>query len=155
MALSKGRKAPDFQLASTEGRTFRLSETMAGRPCILYFYPKDFTPGCTKEACDFRDNFSFFKELDIDVVGISKDSVNTHKKFKEANQLPFELLADEKGEVSKKYEALVPLLGVNRRITYLLNKDHEIVSSFESMFAASKHIKQMVAAVKAHVADKS
>lgn len=154
MALSKGSKAPDFQLASTEGRTFHLREHLAGRPCILYFYPKDFTPGCTQEACDFRDNFSFFRELDIDVIGISRDSVSTHEKFKEANRLPFELLADEKGEVSRKYEALVPLLGVNRRITYLLDKDHKVVASFESMFAAGKHIKRMVAAVKAHMAAK-
>lgn len=99
MALSKGRKAPDFQLPSSKDRNFRLSETLAGCPCILYFYPKDFTPGCTQEACDFRDNFSFFKELDIDVVGISKDTVATHKKFIETNKLPFELLSDEKGEV--------------------------------------------------------
>lgn len=152
MALRNGSKAPDFQLPSTQGRTFQLSESMQGKPGILYFYPKDFTPGCTKEACDFRDNFSFFKELDIEVIGISRDSINTHKKFIEANQIPFELLADEKGEVSKKYEALVPLLNVNRRITYLLDKDHRIVESFESMFAAGKHIKKMVEAVKKNYA---
>ena len=148
MALKNGRTAPDFQLASSKGGTFKLRENMKDSPCILYFYPKDFTPGCTQEACDFRDNFPFFKELDIEVIGISRDSVKTHQKFIEANQLPFELLADEKGEVSKKYEALVPLLGVNRRITYLLDKDHKIVDSFENMFAAGKHIKKMVEAVK-------
>jgi thioredoxin-dependent peroxiredoxin len=154
MALKKGRKAPDFQLPSSKDRNFRLSETLAGYPCILYFYPKDFTPGCTQEACDFRDNFSFFRELDIDVVGISRDTVATHKKFIKANRLPFELLSDEKGEVSKKYEALVPLLGVNRRITYLLDKEHKIAASFESMFAAGKHIKNMVQAVKESMVEK-
>jgi len=148
MALTPGSQAPDFMLSSTEGRTFKLSESMRDRPCILYFYPKDFTPGCTKEACDFRDNFSFFRELDIDVIGISRDSVQTHQKFKQTHQLPFELLSDERGDVSKKYKALLPFLNVNRRITYLLDHEHKIIEVYESMFAASNHIKKMVAAVK-------
>ncbi|MFP4089890.1 MAG: peroxiredoxin [Cyclobacteriaceae bacterium] len=148
MALSEGSKAPDFTLPSTEGRTFKLSEAMAGKPCILYFYPKDFTPGCTQEACEFRDHFAFFKELDIDVVGISRDSIATHRKFKEANQLPFELLADERGDVSKLYKASLPFLGVTRRISYLLDKNHKIVAAYESMFAATNHIKKMTKAVK-------
>jgi peroxiredoxin Q/BCP len=121
---------------------------MAGKPCILYFYPKDFTPGCTQEACEFRDHFAYFKDLSIDVIGISRDSVATHKKFKEANQLPFELLSDERGDVARQYKALLPFLGVTRRITYLLNGEHKIVAAYESMFAAKNHIQKMTEAVK-------
>lgn len=148
MALKKGTQAPDFELPSSNGKKFRLSESVKGKPCILYFYPKDFTPGCTKEACDFRDSFSFFKELDIDVVGISRDSVETHQKFVKAHRLPFELLADKNGKVSKQYDALVPIIGVNRRITYLLDQDHKVAETFDNMFAADRHIKRMVEAVK-------
>ena len=152
MALKNKTKAPDFTLPSSSGNDFSLYRDLSGKPCIIYFYPKDFTPGCTQEACDFRDNFSFFKELSIDVIGISRDSVSTHQKFIKSHQLPFELLADEKGLVSKKYDALVPLIGVNRRITYLIDKEHRIVDSFESMFGASKHIKNMVKAVQQDLA---
>jgi peroxiredoxin Q/BCP len=151
MALSKGSKAPDFSLPSTEGRTFKLSETLMGKPCILYFYPKDFTPGCTQEACDFRDHFSYFRDLEIDVVGISRDSVKVHQKFKATHKLPFELLADEQGLVSKKYKASLPLLGLSRRITYLLDGNHIIVEVYESMFAAGSHIKKMIAASKKNI----
>ncbi len=80
---------------------------MKGKPCILYFYPRDFTPGCTREACGFRDQFAEFRGLDIDVTGISRDSVATHLKFKETHRLPFELLADEQGEVATLYKAAI------------------------------------------------
>jgi peroxiredoxin Q/BCP len=119
MPLSLQQQAPDFTLPSTAGN-FRLSETFRNKPCILYFYPKDFTPGCTKEACEFRDQFAEFRVLDIDIVGISRDSVNTHLRFKETYRLPFELLADEKGEVSSLYQANILFLPLTRRVTYCL-----------------------------------
>lgn len=144
MALSIGSKAPDFILASTKGLDFQLSKDLSNRPCILYFYPKDFTPGCTQEACDFRDHFSYFEGLEIDIVGISKDSISTHLQFKDTHKLPFELLSDEKGEVSKKYQAVLPFVGINRRITYLLDREHRIVAVYENMFGAGKHIQKMV-----------
>lgn len=148
MALSIGTKAPDFILPSTKGVDFQLSKDIVAKPCILYFYPKDFTPGCTQEACDFRDHFSYFEGLDIDIFGISKDSIPTHLKFKEKYQLPFELLADEKGVVSKKYQALLPFLGTTRRITYLLDKELRVAAVYENMFGAGKHIQKMVQMTK-------
>lgn len=144
MALQIGTQAPDFTLPSTSGENFTLSKDMANKPCILYFYPKDFTPGCTAEACDFRDNIAQFKDLGVDVFGISRDAVSTHLRFKKSYKLPFELLADIDGTVAKSYDALIPLLGVTKRITYLLDKNHHIATAYESLFGAKQHIKEMI-----------
>lgn len=149
MPLTENTKAPDFSLPSTGGATFKLSEHAAGKTCILYFYPKDFTPGCTAQACEFRDSFALFRELDVPVYGISRDSLKTHERFKQEHRLPFDLLADEEGKVAKLYKASIPLMGVNRRITYLLNPERLIVAVYENMFAAEKHIKEMIKRVKA------
>ena len=146
MALATQTQAPDFTLPSTQGSDFTLSQQ--GKPLIIYFYPKDFTPGCTIEACDFRDNILFFKGFEIDVVGISKDSLETHQKFKEKYGLPFELLSDKKGEVAKLYKALVPLINIPKRISYLLDKDRKIVAIYENFFGARKHIQEMIQQIK-------
>lgn len=148
MALKINTPAPDFVLPSTDGSDFHLYTSMKDKPCILYFYPKDFTPGCTLEACDFRDNFTFFKEVEIDVLGISRDSMDTHLKFQKAHQLPFELLSDSKGEVSKLYDALLPLIGINRRITYLLDHKLHIKAVYNNLFAYRNHIREMISEVK-------
>lgn len=148
MALKVGTQAPDFTLPSTSGADLSLSKDMAGKPCIVYFYPKDFTPGCTKEACSFRDAFSEFKGLDIDVFGISRDDIPSHQKFKAEYDLPFDLLSDKSGEVCKSYKSLIPFVGVPKRITYLLDKEHKIAAVYDSMFDANGHIEQMIAEVK-------
>jgi peroxiredoxin Q/BCP len=144
MALSIGSKAPDFTVASTSGKNFTLSKDMAGKACILYFYPKDFTSVCTAEACDFRDNIAHFADMGIEVIGISRDSVATHLRFKKANELPFELLADEDGKVSKAYKAQVPLIGMTKRITYLIDQNHQIATAYDNLFGAKQHIKEMI-----------
>lgn len=148
MALKVGDKAPDFTLDSTSGSSFSLEEDQKGKSCILYFYPKDFTPGCTQEACDFRDHFHVFKSLDIEVFGISTDSIQKHLEFKEKYQLPFDLLTDNDAKVAKRYKAAMPLLNMTRRITYLLDKEHNIAAVYENLLGAGKHIDQMVRAVK-------
>lgn len=148
MALQQHSQAPDFQLESTSGSTFTLSKSAQGRPLIIYFYPKDFTPGCTKEACEFRDSFEFFNDLDIEIYGISRDSVATHHEFKKAHNLPFHLLADEDGKIADLYEASVPLINFTKRVTYLLDKDHKILGAYTNLFGARKHIREMVKLVK-------
>ncbi len=148
MALKPPTQAPDFTLASTSGSDFTLSKDFAGKPCIIYFYPKDFTSTCTAEACDFRDNIGFFRNLGIDVVGISRDTVETHLKFKEENKLTFELLADTKGKVAGDFGALVPLIGITRRVTFLLDKDHKVFATYENFFQSAVHIKEMIEQVK-------
>ncbi len=148
MPLKVHQPAPDIYLPSTSGNHFKMSRDLVNQPAIIYFYPKDFTPGCTQEACSFRDAFSVFRGLNITVVGISRDSIETHQKFKKQHQLPFELLSDRDGSVAKKYGALVPFLKVVRRITYLVDANHKIAAVYEDMFGAEKHIQQMVKAVK-------
>lgn len=144
MPLKENVQAPDFTLPSTEGKDFSLSRTVANKPLILYFYPKDFTNVCTKEACEFRDQFAFFREQEILVYGISRDNIETHERFRAQYKLPFHLLADEAGDVAKLYKATIPLLPVTRRITYLLDRDHQVAGVYEQMFGYEEHIRQMI-----------
>lgn len=144
MAIKIGKKAPDFSLPSTSGKDFKLSKDFFGKSCIIYFYPKDFTGGCTAQACEFRDEFETFRDLDIPIVGISRDDMATHNRFKKAYQLPFELLSDTDGKVCKAYDALVPILGLPKRITYLLDEGHVVKDVFQDMFNAKGHIKKML-----------
>ena len=102
MALKVGDKAPAFKLKNQDGETTSLSD-LKGKPVVLYFYPKDDTPGCTKEACNFRDEFPKFGKMKAEIIGISTDSVDSHKKFTDKYKLPFNLLADEKKEIVEKY----------------------------------------------------
>jgi len=103
MSLSIGDKAPDFTLPTdVDHQTITLSQ-LRGKKVVLYFYPKDSTPGCTKEACDFRDNFAAFRKHNVEIFGISRDSLKSHKKFKEKYALPFQLLIDENGDVCETY----------------------------------------------------
>ena len=148
MALKIGKKAPDFTLPSTSGKNFSLSKDCKDKACIIYFYPKDFTRGCTAEACDFRDQFVAFRDLDIPVLGISRDDMPTHLRFKKEYKLPFELLSDEKGNVCNAYDALIPLIRVPKRITYFIDQDHIIQGVFSDMFESKKHVNEMIKLLK-------
>ena len=144
MPLKENTPAPDFTLPSTEGKNFTLSKDAAGKPLVLYFYPKDFSRVCTKEACEFRDQFAFFRHQQIQVYGISRDGIETHQRFRKQHELPFHLLADEAGEVAKLYKATIPLIPLTRRVTYLLDANHKIAAAFEKMFGFEEHIQQMI-----------
>jgi len=100
--IKEGKPAPDFELESDAGQTVKLSD-LRGRPIVLYFYPKDDTPGCTTEACEFRDAYDVFRERGAEVLGVSPDDVASHEKFKTKYELPFTLLADPEHEVAEKY----------------------------------------------------
>jgi peroxiredoxin Q/BCP len=102
--LQEGTPAPDFELESDEGSTVRLSD-LRGKPIVLYFYPKDDTPGCTKQACGFRDAYGEYQQRGAVVLGVSPDDVASHVKFKEKYGLPFTLLADPEHEVTERYGA--------------------------------------------------
>jgi peroxiredoxin Q/BCP len=104
MFLKVGDKAPSFRLKNQNGETISLSN-FKGKPVVLYFYPKDDTSGCTKEACNFRDEFPKFGKMKAEIIGVSADSVESHKKFADKYKLPFNLLSDEKKEVLEKYGA--------------------------------------------------
>ena len=137
-AIAEGRKAPDFTLESADGRTVSLSD-FEGKDVVVYFYPKDDTPGCTKEACSFRDADEVFKSKGIKVLGVSTDDEKSHQKFISKFQLPFDLLADtdksivesygvwgEKSMYGKKY------MGTNRK-TFLIGEDGNIAKIFDKV----------------------
>jgi peroxiredoxin Q/BCP len=144
MALSIGSQAPDFKLASTSEKVFQLKDYL-GKPLILFFYPKDFTKGCTAEACEFRDQFTEFRDMKVPVFGISRDDIPMHEKFKAAHQLPFDLLSDPDGKVCKAYDALIPVIKLPKRVTYLLDENHKIAGIFEGLFENKKHVAAMIA----------
>ena len=102
MALNVGDKAPSFKLKNQDAKVISLAD-LKGKPIVLYFYPKDDTSGCTKEACNFRDEFPKFGKMKAEIIGVSIDSVESHKKFANKYKLPFNLLSDEKKEVVEKY----------------------------------------------------
>lgn len=144
MAMKVGSKAPEFNLKSTGDKSVDSTKELKGKAFILYFYPKDFTPGCTAEACEFRDQFEAFRDLNVPVFGISKDTISTHERFKKENKLPFDLLSDPSGKVCKSYDALIPLIRMPKRITYLIDEDHKIAAVFSDMFESKKHISSML-----------
>lgn len=148
MALKIGTSAPDFTLPSTSEKNISLSRDFKGKSLILFFYPKDFTKGCTAEACEFRDQFAEFRNLEIPVFGISRDDIPTHEKFKKAYKLPFDLLSDESGKVCKEYDALIPLIKMPKRITYLLDSEHRIAGVFEGLFENKEHVSFMLSKLK-------
>ena len=123
-AVKVGDVAPDFSAASSAGTTVRLKDEVGISPIVLYFYPKDDTPGCTKEACGIRDNFAAFRKLNATVFGISYDSVESHKKFVEKYKLPFLLLSDPDKSIAKAYGAdgfIVP-----KRMTFIIDQSGKI-----------------------------
>ncbi|MFN2261231.1 MAG: peroxiredoxin [Psychroflexus sp.] len=148
MALDKGDKLPDFELKNQDGNTFKSSELKGEKPVVIYFYPKDFTPGCTKEACSFRDSYEDFQSIGAEVIGISNDSEKSHQKFAKKHQLPYILLSDQKGKVRKKFGVKKSLLGlVPGRETFVFNKSGQLIFKFNSL-DASNHMKKALKALQ-------
>ncbi|MDE5070403.1 MAG: peroxiredoxin [Trichodesmium sp. St19_bin2] len=123
MALSVGTKAPEFTVKDTNGKTVSLSD-FAGKTVVMYFYPKDDTPGCTKEAQSFRDNYAEYQGKDMVVLGVSMDDEASHKAFTEKYGLPFQLLADVEGAITKAYD--VEGSGYPKRVTYIIDAEGKI-----------------------------
>jgi peroxiredoxin Q/BCP len=122
--LPVGAPAPNFTAAAHDGQKVELAK-LKGKEVVLYFYPKDDTPGCTKEACDLRDSWSKLQKAGVIVFGVSTQDNTSHKAFAEKYKLPFPLLPDDKGEIAAKYK--VPVVdGKARRITYLIGKDGKV-----------------------------
>mgnify|MGYP005846805589 CR=1 FL=1 len=130
MALSVGTTAPDFTTKDDTGNTVTLS-SFQGKTVVLYFYPKDDTPGCTKEAQSFRDRYEEYQGKDIVVLGVSMDDETSHQAFKEKYGLPFALLADTDGTITKAYD--VDGGGYSKRVTYIINSAGIIDKVFETV----------------------
>ncbi|MBZ9651727.1 peroxiredoxin [Psychroflexus montanilacus] len=148
MSIEKGEKIPQFELKDQHGNTFNSEDVVGKKPVVIYFYPKDFTPGCTKEACSFRDSYEDFQEAGAEVIGISNDSEKSHSKFSKKYNLPFILLSDANGRVRKKFGIKKSLLGlVPGRETFVIDANGKVMFKFNSL-DASKHMKKALNAIK-------
>jgi len=150
--LTENSIAPDFSLPDENGKTHNLSD-YRGKDVVLYFYPKDDTPGCTTEACSFRDDYSAYEKTGVVILGVSVDSPKSHAKFKKKYQLPFTLLSDEKHEVCEKFGvwALKKMMGREYmgvlRTTFLISKDGLIQQVFKDVKPAG-HSQEILALVQ-------
>ncbi len=145
MPLSVGAQAPDFTVKDSEGNTVSLSD-FAGKTVVLYFYPKDDTPGCTKEAQSFRDNYEEYQGKEMVVLGVSQDDEASHKLFKEKYGLPFTLLADVDGAISKAYD--VDGGGYSKRVTYVIDGTGKI-TYVDTSVKTDTHAKDILAVTQA------
>jgi thioredoxin-dependent peroxiredoxin len=149
----EGQKAPAFRLEGNDGKTHSL-EDYRGKTVVLYFYPKDNTPGCTKEACGFRDSGAALKKSGAVVLGVSKDGIDSHNKFAEKYRLPFTLLSDPKTEVMKKYGAWgkkmmygKPVVGTIRS-TVVIDPKGKVVKHWPTIKKAESHPEEVLAFLK-------
>lgn len=143
MALQVGMDAPAFTAKDSDGNTISLSD-LAGKTVVLYFYPKDDTPGCTKQAQSFRDNYTEYQGKDMVVLGVSRDDEASHKQFQEKYGLPFQLLADKDGTITKAYD--VDGGGYAKRVTYIIDSNGKISHVDEKVNTAS-HAQDILAAM--------
>jgi len=143
-----GDKIPDFELKDQNGNDFELKDHLGKGKIILYFYPKDETLGCTKEACAFRDSYESFTDAGAKVIGISSDSIKSHKQFAEKYNLPFTLLSDPGSKVRKLFKVQKTLGILPGRTTFVLNKDGIVIYAFNSQFRFSEHIKKALKIIR-------
>jgi thioredoxin-dependent peroxiredoxin len=140
--VAAGSVAPDFTLPSQSGETVNLNDFLGKRPVVLFFYPKDNTLGCTREVCTFRDSFEEFNNLDAEVIGISSDSVESHRDFAEKHKLPFTLLSDEGAKVRRLYGVPSSFGLFPGRVTYIIDKDGVVRHVFSSQIEVEKHVEE-------------
>lgn len=152
MELKVGDKAPSFKLKNQDGKIISLSD-FKGKSIVLYFYPKDDTSGCTKEACNFRDEFPKFGKMKAEIIGLSADSVESHKKFATKYKLPFNLLSDEKKEILEKYGVWQVKSMYGRkymgivRTTFIIDASGKIRNIFPKV-KVDKHNQEVIEALK-------
>src|SRR5262249_54724741 len=146
-SLKVGTSAPDFALPDRGGKTVRLSDFRGKKAVVLYFYPKDDTPGCTKEACAFRDQYEDFQNAGAEVIGVSSDSESAHEKFAGKYKLPFILLADRGGTVRKQYGVPATLGVLPGRVTFVIDKQGVVRHSFNSQLQATRHVAEAIEAL--------
>jgi peroxiredoxin Q/BCP len=143
-----GARAPDFTLPSQSEEMVNLSDFLGNRPVVLFFYPKDDTPGCTREVCAFRDSFEDFRELDAEVIGISSDSVKSHRNFAKKHELPFTLLSDEGGKIRRLYGVPNTLGLFPGRVTYLIDREGVVRHIFSSQLGFVTHVEEALQALR-------
>ena len=142
-----GDQAPDFTLPSQTGTPFHLGDLLGKTNIVLYFYPKDNTAVCTAEACAFRDSYKVFKKAETEVIGISSDSVESHRQFATAHHLPFPLLSDREGAIRERY-GVPTAFGLPGRVTYVIDRQGIVRHIFFSQFTSEKHVTQALEALR-------
>ena len=147
-AVRVGDQAPDFVLPDRTGKMVRLSEFRGRKAVVLYFYPKDDTPGCTKESCAFRDSYEDFQEAGAEVIGISSDSAESHGKFAAKHRLPFTLLSDQGRQVRSRYGIPATLGLLPGRVTFVIDRDGVVRHVFNSQFQATQHVAEALDALR-------
>ena len=155
MSITIGSPLPPFGLPDQDGNIIDSSQLVGERPLVLYFYPKDDTPGCTAQACSFRDAYQDFIDVGAQVVGISSDDAATHKAFAEKHRLPFTLLSDEDGKLRKEMGVPSDLLGLlPGRVTYVIDRHGIVRHIFKSQLNVKRHISEALAALEKDVKEK-
>jgi peroxiredoxin Q/BCP len=140
--LGVGQTAPDFQKKTQDGESISLSQFRGDKAVVLYFYPKDETPGCTAEACAFRDNYEDFVDAGAVVIGVSQDSEKSHKAFAENHRLPFLLISDPDKALRKAYGVPNNLGFIPGRVTFVIDREGKIQHVFNSQINAKKHVSE-------------
>ena len=146
--LKVGDRAPDFTLRSQSGELVHLSDYAGKKNVVLYFYPKDFTMGCTAEARSFRENYQAFQDSETEVIGISADDVATHQKFSESCALPFNLLSDT-GKQARDTYGVSSTFGIPGRVTFVIDKDGVVRDVFSSQLRPTRHIMRALETIAA------
>jgi peroxiredoxin Q/BCP len=147
--LGVGDRAPDFSLPDQDGKTATLRDLLGTGCLVLYFYPKDDTPGCTAEACSFRDQHEVFAQAGACVVGVSSDDVDSHRRFADKYHLPFRLLADRGGELRAKFGVAKTLGLLDGRVSFVIDGEGIIRHTFNSQLRARRHVEEALQFVRA------
>lgn len=147
MSLKIGDKLPGFSAKDTNGNIFNSQDYIGKQPLVIYFYPKDDTPGCTAQACSFRDNYQEFKDLGAEVIGISSDTITSHLKFKSKFNLPFILLSDNDKKLRKLFGVQNNLFIIPGRETFVIDKQGMVIMVFNSM-SSEIHITKALKVLK-------
>lgn len=143
-----GDRIPDFTLPNAEGKSVSASDFIGKKALVIYFYPKDDTPGCTKESCAFRDSYEVFTEMGAEVIGISADSEESHRKFAGKYQLPFILLSDSDNKVRNLFGVPATLFILPGRVTYVVDKEGIVKHIFNSQLDFNAHVDEALKTLK-------
>ena len=146
--IKVGDRVPDFSLPSQTGTTVNISDLIGTKSLVIYFYPKDDTPGCTAESCAFRDSYEVFTDAGAEVIGISADSPQSHQQFAQKYNLPFTLLSDSDNRVRKLFGVPSTLFVLPGRVTYIIDKEGIVRHIFDSMLDFKAHVTESLNTIK-------
>lgn len=147
-ALKIGDRIPNFTLPSATGETVNIEDFIGKKSLVIYFYPKDDTPGCTAESCAFRDSYEVFTDAGAEVIGISGDSPESHQKFAQKYDLPFILLSDQGNKVRKLFGVPSTLFILPGRVTYVIDKEGIVKHIFDSMLDFKAHVDEAIKTIQ-------